>query len=189
MRPPARLLIVTVAVPLLIASKSSAWPLVVEMMVPELFMKTVPLLMLVLMRKASLAELMIAPAWLLSVKLPVVNDPDVSIPRVVAEIVPELSMTTPGAAEPAFQVMPVAADSVPPLRIVPWSLLPTVCAPEAGGTVKSAESAGSVTEKMANALSARADTPLRSEVRDTRTPTVREQTRGHLGAPHYALVT
>ena len=109
------------AVAAVTASKSRACP-PAEVMVPALLSAMVPLLRLVLMRQASLpvAE-MVAPALLLTVMLPVENVPEVSMARVVALIAPELLMTTPGAFDPPVQVIAVAADSVPPVSIVPTS--------------------------------------------------------------------
>jgi hypothetical protein len=115
-----------------------AWPLVAsvttlfepsttpETRSPELSTVMVPVAMLALTRKPSLLrEMSRPPALLWSVMLPVVNAPDVSIPRVVAVIAPELSMTTPGLADPPVHVMVFAAYSVPPLAIVPVSLFDT----------------------------------------------------------------
>src|SRR5882757_4807393 len=81
--PVALLMIWMFAVADVIAAKSSTWaPL--EMMVPELSTLTVPLVMFVLIRKASLPVPVIdAPALLVSVMLPVANEPEVSIARVV----------------------------------------------------------------------------------------------------------
>src|SRR5882757_6657998 len=110
------------------------------MMVPELSTLTVPLVMFVLIRKASLPVPVIdAPALLVSVMLPVANEPEVSIARVVPVIAPELVIVTPGAAEPPVQVMAVpVTDRVAPLSTLPVSLLVTVFAVVllgSGGTV------------------------------------------------------
>ncbi len=50
------------------------------------------------------------------------------MPRVVAVMVPELSITTVCPAVPPVQVMSVVSDSVPPAWIVPVSLPLTVFA-------------------------------------------------------------
>src|ERR1043166_5995073 len=87
---------------------------------PELLTVIVPFVMLVLIRKASLPlAINRAPALLLSVKLPVEKDPLVSMPRVLAVIVPELLMITPGLADPPLQTISVVSDRVPPAAIVP----------------------------------------------------------------------
>jgi hypothetical protein len=77
------------------------------------------------MRNASFAEVMVAPALLLTVMLPVEKVPDVSMARVVALIAPELLMTTPVAFDPPVQVIAVAAESVPPASIDPTSVVLT----------------------------------------------------------------
>jgi hypothetical protein len=118
------LAIAMLAVGAVMAAKSSACQ-AVDVTVPALLSAIVPLLILVLMRKASFAEVMVAPALLLTVMLPVEKVPDVSMARVVALIAPELLITTPGAFEPPVQVIAVAADSVPPVSIVPTSLVLT----------------------------------------------------------------
>ena len=69
-----------------------------------------------------------APAWLMSEMVPVVNAPDVSSARVAPVIVPELSIVTPGLADPPVQVIAVPAESVAPLWTVPVSLFVTVFA-------------------------------------------------------------
>src|SRR4029077_59192 len=98
-----------------------------ETMEPELSTVIVPLAMLVLILNASLlVAIKSASARLTNVKLPVVNEPEVSMPRVVALMIPELSMTTPGLVDPPAQTIAVAAAKVPPAAMVPVSLLLTV---------------------------------------------------------------
>src|SRR5712671_1529876 len=118
------LVIWMLAVDAVMVAKSRACP-AVEVTVPALLSAIVPLLTLVLMRKASFEDVMVAPALLLTVRLPVEKFPDVSMARVVALIAPELLMTTPGAFDPPVQMIAVAADSVPPASIAPTSLVLT----------------------------------------------------------------
>jgi hypothetical protein len=60
--------------------------------------------------------------------VPVVKAPDVSRARVAPVIVPELSIVTPGLADPPVHVIAVPAERVAPLWTVPVSLLVTVFA-------------------------------------------------------------
>src|ERR1700742_716332 len=103
-----------------------------------------------LMRNASFpVPVIVAPARFHTVMLRGVVEPDVSMPRVVPVIVPELSMVTPGAGEAldplTVQVIAVPLETVPPAAIVQVSVLTTVCAPTVWPllTVKDAAEAGS----------------------------------------------
>jgi len=119
--------------------------------------------MFVLMRKASLpVPVMVAPALLVSVMLPVAKEPDVSMARVVPVIVPKLLMTTPGDVDPPVQVIAVpVTDRAAPLSTMPVSLLVTVFAVVllgSGGTVDTSKLAASAGNGAASAttLAARA---------------------------------
>ena len=105
--------------------KSIAWPLAVDLIVPELLTTIVPPGSIsVLMRNASFGEVSVAPKLLLSVMLPAVKSASVSIPRCGAAIMPELLIVTPGLAEPPFHMM--EASSLPPLSMVPVSSPSTI---------------------------------------------------------------
>ena len=121
---PVAALLMTVLAPLeLMSSRSSAWPALlpvpVEEIVPSLLTVKVPLLPETRFEifTASLVAVMVAPALLLMVKLPLV-EPLVAIARLVPVMVPELSTTAPGEVLPPIQVTGVEPDRVAPARTV-----------------------------------------------------------------------